>query len=187
MVKKNDNNLSEITTGVRKYRALVIFANQRTGSSNLTDWFHAQHKIYTDYTGLIEAVKRLGYRVDSDYGDHEILDRKTGLFKHVTLEYLEAKKTNPKKALLKMELFIKTLMSFRPTFKVISEWTPIEVSELIIKYLNYYHYSCILLYRRRTLERNLSLHFSFTTGVYNPADAKNWNPKVNPTKPIAKK
>lgn len=189
--KRDDNDLSEITTGVRKYRAIVIFTNQRTGGSNLTEWFQCQHKIYTDYTGLVKAINRLGYSVnykdENDYTDHDILDEKTGLFKSVIIRYLREKKTNPEKALLKIELFIKTLMSFRPTFKIVSECTPIEISQLVIKYLNYYHYSCILLYRRRSLERNLSLHFSLSTNVYNSDDAKKWDPKVKPTKPITEK
>ena len=175
-----NDELSEITPEVRNYRALVIFTNQRTGSSNLCEWFYKDHCKYTDYDGLVQAVQKLGYTVNyegqrgidekNDYKSHEILDEGLGLFRHVIQKYQKQKQKNSKKALEEIEVFIKTLMSYRPTFKVMTEYTPIEICKLIIKYINYYHYSSLLLYRRKPFDRCKSLHFSLSTEIYSPLD-----------------
>lgn len=149
------DDIAEIDDHVRKYRAIIVFANQRTGSTSLVNWFIKEHKKYTDYDKIIQSIKDLGYSVnehDWEYSN-EIFDIRVGIFKNVILEYRKNKDAT------KLELAIKTIMSFRPTFKVINEHTDIEVIKLISKYINYYHYSAIFLHRRKTLERLLSLWF----------------------------
>jgi len=149
------DDIAEIDDQVRKYRAIIIFANQRTGSTTLIRWFTKEHKKYINYDKIIESVKDLGYSVNEDdwSRSNEIFDVDIGVFKNVILEYQKNKDAT------KLELAIKTIMSFRPTFKVINEYTDIEVIKLISKYINYYHYSAILLHRRKTFERLLSLWF----------------------------
>lgn len=178
-----NDELSEITPQVRNYRALIVFTNQRTGSSNLTNWFLQEHRKYIDYDGLYQTVKKLGYKVDEQsMHQYEILDAWHGPFKDVFQIYRKEKKKDSKNALKKVEVFIKTLMSYRPTFKIMTEYTPIEICSLVIKYLNYYHYSALLLYRRKAFERCRSLHFSLSTDIYSPLhfpDVKNKVKKLN--------
>ena len=181
---REPGELSEVTSVVRKYRSLVIFTNQRTGSSRLHEWFWQEHKKYTDYDGLNQAVTNLGYVVrEGGFSDevthqHEIIDEWNGIYGHPIQVYQKEKQKNPKKALAKVEIFIKTLMAYRPTFKVMTEYTPVEICKLIIKYLNYYHYSTLLLYRRKSLDRCKSLHFSLSTKIYSPLDDPNEAAKV---------
>ena len=172
---------------MNQYRALIIFTNQRTGSSNLCEWFHKDCSKYIDYQGLVESVQALGYKVNykgkrflnkkNDYKSHEILDEKVGLFRHVIQKYKKEKQKNPEKALKEIEVFVKTLMSYRPTFKIMTEYTPIEICKLIIKYIDYYNYSSLLLYRENVFDRCKSLHFSLTTDIYSTKDVIDFNPE----------
>lgn len=148
-------DIAEIDDKVRKYRAIIVFANQRTGSTTLVEWFSNEHKKYIDYDKIVQSIKDLGYDADENdwKNSNEIFDIHVGVFKNVILEYQKNKDVT------KLELAIKTIMSFRPTFKIINEHTDIEVIKLIAKYINYYHYSAIFLHRRKTLERLLSLWF----------------------------
>ena len=157
---------SEITELVRKYRAIVIFANQRTGASRLMTWFKKEHNKYTQYEEMFKAVTDLGYTVNDDAYNDEYFDEKNGLFKDVILQY------NKDRDIEKLELAIKTIMSFRPSFKIINEYTLFEVAQTISKYINYFHYSAIFLHRRKSLQRLLSLWFAHKTGAYTPEQAK---------------
>ena len=157
---------SEITELVRKYRAIVIFANQRTGASRLMTWFKKEHNKYTQYEEMFKAVTDLGYTVNDDAYNDEYFDEKNGLFKDVILQY------NKDRDIEKLELAIKTIMSFRPSFKIINEYTLFEVTQTISKYINYFHYSAVFLHRRKSLQRLLSLWFAHKTGAYTPEQAK---------------
>lgn len=164
-----NDELSEITNSVRKHIPLIIFTNQRTGSTSLTKWFWNDHSKRTDYEGLNQAIKKLGYKInESSFHDLEILDESDGPYKHAFKQYKKEKQKNPKEALEKIEVFIKTVMSFRPTFKIMTEYTSIEICNLVIKYLNYYDYNCILLYRKNAFDRCKSLNFSLSTEIYSP-------------------
>ena len=146
---------SEITEQVRKYRAIIIFANHRTGSNTLLRWFVKDHKKYTDYDGLVQSVKDLGYSVDGNILESDtIFDSKVGVFKDVINQY------HKDKNLEKLELAVKTIMAFRPSFTIINEDTDIELIQIISKFINYYHFSAIFLYRRKAINRLLSLWFN---------------------------
>lgn len=156
---------SEITEFVRKYRAIIIFSNQRTGSTSLMNWFIRDHKKYTQYDKMYEAVQALGYEV-YESNNAEIFDIDIGVFRDVVFQY------NKDKNIEKLELAIKTIMSFRPSFRIINEYLPLEISQIISNYINYFHYSAIFLHRRKTIERLLSLWFSLKTDIYHPTNSE---------------
>ena len=52
------DDIAKIDDHVRKYRAIIVFANQRTGSTSLIEWFVKEHKKYTDYDKIIQINKK---------------------------------------------------------------------------------------------------------------------------------
>jgi len=164
----NDND--SIEKSVRKHRALILFANKRTGSKSLIKWFYNGHKIYVDYDRLIEAVKSLGYIVNEEAERYNLFG-KDGLFWDVTNQFL---KDNNRE---KLDYAVKVILSYRASHRTLLEDIPLELVDSITKQTNEFHSSILLLTRRKSIERLTSLWYTQQAKLKEFEDVKTFDPE----------
>lgn len=164
---KNDD--VSIEKSVKNFRALVLFTNERSGSLSTIKWFWNSHKKYINYNQMIEAVESLGYTVNKSAESYDLFSE-DGMFYDITKQWLE---TRNEKLLL---LAIDTILSYRPTHRIILEKTHYKIIEKLVIYQNAYHASCIFLHRRNKLDRLLSLWYTEQANIKTVNDLLDFKP-----------
>lgn len=127
---------------------IVIFANQRTGSSRMAEWVEHSY-VGCDFKKLDIAIEKLGYSL-SIANSNELLDATVGRYGCVLREYANDKDLN------KAEEAIDIILSYKPIIKIMTEFTPLEILEIILKKIDKYGYKSMLLYREDERARILS-------------------------------
>lgn len=148
---------------IRSYRSVIIWANRRTGSQVLFNWWTETHSNLTMWKELYSAVEKLGYTVNYEPGTNLAFSEE-GMFGDVVKQYLEDKDIN------KLENTLCVILWHRPSFIILTEETNEAVMQFIIRVANDYHYSNLLLYRRNSTDRLMSHHYAKTSGNYTPKD-----------------
>ena len=143
-----------IDNDVRLYRSLIVWTNNGNHGEILTNWFAKTHRKYIKYELLTENLIALGYTVDiNDCENGEIFNIESGIFRDVILQY---EKTND---INRLNIAIRLIMSYRPTFYVINETTDKQVINSIIAISNLYHYSNLLFYSKKPVTRLKNLNY----------------------------
>jgi|TARA_Y100000015_G_scaffold42762_1_gene50915 hypothetical protein len=155
---------------------MIIFANKRTGSKSVIDWFFKYHKKYVDYNKLGEIVESLGYKVNYEANTTDLFTR-DGMFYDVVKHY------ETHKDISKLEHTIDVIFSYRPTHRIFTEEIHIDVVDAIIRHTNRYHSSILFLHRKKSLNRLLSVWYSKESGMYQPKDIKTHKFKPSQFKP----
>ena len=137
----------------------VVFANQRTGSSTLSYWFEAgnEKSVISLYEPPFTKYP-LHQRNDPSL---EIFDDKNGIFREVMQKY-----KNKEIKLSYFEELVRDIFAHKIVFKVMIEYTPLEVVEIIIKNMSLFQYTGAMIVRNNIIEKFKSLHFSYTNNVY---------------------
>lgn len=164
------NDDVSIEKSVNAFRSLVLFANKRTGSVTTIKWFHNTHKNYINYYKMTKAIEKLGYKINNNSELYNLLTE-DGMF------YDVIEKFNKDKDIEKLNLAIKTILSYRPTQRIIIEELPAEAISIISEYANEFHTSILFLTRKNRLQRLLSLWCAEKTGVSTFEDSINFNYK----------
>lgn len=163
---KNDD--VSIESGVRNYRSLIVFSNKRCGSLSVVKWFHKSHSKYINYEKIIAAVEELGYSVNKDCEQYNLFTP-GGMFWDIVEQF------NDDKDVEKLKNVIDIISSYRPTHRLFLEEIPTEVVDALIQTTLLYHTSILLLYRKKPINRLLSLWYAMHSGISTPEDIRKNN------------
>lgn len=158
---KNDDE--SIKRSVNSYRAMMLFANKRTGSTSMIKWFHDTHKKYVNYEKLFDLVETLGYKVNRDVETYNLFGKNCA-FEDISKQYERDK--NVKRLTESVDI----IMSYRPSHRIIVEDISSILLEALIRHTNEYHASVLFLHRKNAVNRLLSLWYSLESEMVTPRD-----------------
>tara|TARA_B100000085_G_C18504005_1_gene496765 strand:- start:194 stop:1033 length:840 start_codon:yes stop_codon:yes gene_type:complete len=167
---KNDDE--SIKRSVNSYRAMILFANKRTGSTSMINWFHKSHSKYVNYEKLYDLVESLNYKVNRDVETYNLFG-KNGAFEDIDKQYELDQNFE------RVMNVVSVIMSYRPSHRIINEDTSSVVIECLIRHTNEYHSSILFLHRKKAVNRLLSLWYNLESGMSTPRDMSEnkFNPK----------
>ena len=148
---------------VRLYRSIIVWCNQRTGGGRFFNWMTVEHHKLTIWNDLFDVVEKAGYTVYRDDMSDTIFDPIHGIFRNVYEQYEQDKDHQ------KLSRAVAMILWHRPSFRIINEYTPDTLCQLIIQKANDYHYSNIFIHRRNSMNRLLSLYWA--------EESENWTSK----------
>jgi len=166
---------AELTQQVKSYRALVIFGNRKSGSKSLMHFFaggsvkekepvneaaNFNCRLGYDWEEIYTNIENMGYTVERSrelIDQNHLFDEETGIFYDVAKQFKDSNKEY--QDVERLRLAVRTIMSYRVVMRVIPEEVPWELCAEILECLNYFHYSTVLLYRRNSYDRLVSLWY----------------------------
>ena len=162
---------AELTPQVKSYRALVIFGNRKSGSKSLMHFFSGGSvkekepvnesanfncRLGYEWEEIYTAIENMGYTIHrsrDELDQNHLFDKETGIFYDVIKQFKEDNNID------RLRLAVRTIMSYRVVMRVIPEEVPWELCEEILECLNYFHYSTVLLFRRNSYDRLVSMWY----------------------------
>jgi hypothetical protein len=124
---------------------IILFTNQRTGSSSFTRWLDTNYRKEIDLDfinrSVLESVSELGYTLPNLPYSHERFDHQVGEFYCIIEQY---EKDNNMELLVSA---IKAILSHKIHIKIMVEFTPLWFIKILLSYIEDYNYKTFFLYR----------------------------------------
>jgi len=131
--------------GMITMNPIILFSNQRTGSSSFIQWLDINYKteIDLDYINqsVLESISKLGYSLPQLRHSHERFDHQVGEFYCIIKQYEKDKNMEL------LVLAVKTILSHKIHIKIMVEFTPLWFIKIILAHIQDYNYKTFFLYR----------------------------------------
>ena len=135
-----------------EYRGIIIFSNKNCGSKGVVRFLTYQIYEQIPYQEMYDTLESMGYKVNKNLKWDDKYCDGDGIFDDVIKQYQEDNN------LEKARIAIRTVLSFRPIMRVLTENVPQVLLLEMLQCLNYYQVSALLVYRRSSVERLLQNH-----------------------------
>lgn len=148
---------------------IILFSNQRTGSSSFTYWLDFNYRKEIDLDSInqsvLKSVSELGYTLPHLPYSHERFDHQSGDFYCIIKQYEKDKNMES------LVLAVKTILSHKIHIKVMVEFTPLWFIKILLAHMQDYNYNAFFLYREDGMARIasqiiLDLDLIITRGSY---------------------
>ena len=124
---------------------IILFSNQRTGSSSFTSWLDINYRKEIDLDSInqsvLKSVSELGYTLPHLPYSHERFDHQIGEFYCIIKQYEKDKNMES------LVLAVKTILSHKIHIKVMVEFTPLWFIKILLAHMEDYNYNAFFLYR----------------------------------------